>query len=113
MRPDFSLIIDLNSRKQLRETCELESGQKRRNRLYIIAVILTLAKEGSLKTKIMYGANLSFAQLNEYLSFLTKMELLKIYDENGRKVYRTTDKGIKYLEKYEEIAKLLGNDEDF
>lgn len=92
----------------------MENGHKRRNRLYIIAEILTIAKEGSLKTQIMYRANLSFAQLNEYLSFLTKIFLLKIHNENGKNIYRTTAKGGKYLEKYEDIANLLGNNnEDF
>lgn len=92
----------------------MENGHKRRNRLYIIAEILTIAKEGSLKTQIMYRANLSFAQLNEYLSFLTNIFLLKIHNENGKRIYRTTAKGSKYLEKYKDIANLLGNNnEDF
>jgi predicted transcriptional regulator len=111
MCPDFSSTIDINSRKQLERLDGLENGQKRRNRLYIIADILTMAKEGSLKTKIMYGANLSFAQLTEYLSFLTKMHLLKIHNENGKSIYRTTDKGSKYIEKYKDITKLLGNND--
>jgi predicted transcriptional regulator len=102
----------VNSRKKLERLVGMENGQKRRNRLYIIADILTMAKDGSLKTKIMYGANLSFAQLNEYLSFLTKIELLKIHNENGKKVYRTTDKGSKYIEKYKDIANLLGTNEE-
>lgn len=114
MCPVFSFIIDVNSRKKLERLDGMENGQKRRSRLYIIADILNIAKEGSLKTQIMYGANLSFAQLNEYLSFLTKMELLKISDENGRQIYRITFKGSKYLEKYADIANLLGdNNEDF
>ena len=89
----------------------MENERKRRNRLYIIAEILTIAKEGSLKTQIMYRANLSFAQLNEYLSFLIKIYLLKIQNENGKKIYRTTTKGKKYLEKYKDITNLLGNNE--
>jgi predicted transcriptional regulator len=113
MRPNFSSSIDINSRKLLERFVGLENGQKRRNRLYIIADILTLAKEGSLKTKIMYGANLSFAQLNEYLSFLIKLQLLKIHDENGKQVYRTTTKGCEYIEKYKDISSLLGNDEKY
>ena len=89
----------------------MENERKRRNRLYIIAEILTIAKEGSLKTQIMYRENLSFAQLNEYLSFLIKMYLLNIQKENGKKIYRTTAKGNKYLEKYKDITNLLGNNE--
>jgi predicted transcriptional regulator len=36
---------------------------KRRDKLSIIAEILEIAKNGTLKTQIMYRANLSFAQL--------------------------------------------------
>jgi predicted transcriptional regulator len=89
----------------------MESNRKRRDRLFIIAEILTIAKGGSLKTQIMYRANLSFAQLNEYLNFLTKMEFLEIQNEKRKNIYQTTNKGIIYLEKYEELADLLGENE--
>jgi predicted transcriptional regulator len=86
----------------------LELEQKRRDRLYIIAEILHIAKSGCLKTQIMYRANLSFTQLNEYLFFLKKMGLLEIQTENKKTLYITSDKGYKYLEKYNDIADLLG-----
>jgi predicted transcriptional regulator len=89
----------------------MENDRKRRDRLYIIAEILTIAKGGSLKTQIMYRANLSFAQLNEYLNFLTKMDFLKTENENRKNTYITTAKGDKYLEKYKDIANLLGENE--
>lgn len=108
---EFTSTIDLKSRKNLERLSNLENERKRRNRLYIIAEILTVAKEGSLKTQIMYRANLSFAQLNEYLSFLIKIYLLKIQNEDGKKIYRTTTKGNKYIEKYKDITNLLGNNE--
>ena len=78
-----------------------------RDRLYIVAEILVVAKDGSLKTQIMYRANLSFAQLNEYLSFLLKIGLLKKLTKDGKTIFKITPKGIKYLENYEEISKLL------
>lgn len=86
--------------------------RKRRDRLYIIAEILTVAKDGSLKTQIMYRANLSFAQLNEYLSFLLKIKLLKVKEENGRTVYKISTKGVKFLQSYEEITSLLNEDDE-
>ena len=85
----------------------VETSRKRRDRLYIIAEILAIAKDGSLKTQIMYRANLSFAQLNEYLNFLLKRELIKVDTENNKTLYKTTSKGVKYLENYEEISNLL------
>ena len=84
---------------------------KRRDRLHIIAEILNITKDGSLKTQIMYKANLSFAQLNEYLNFLTKIELIKINKEKNKTIYRITDKGQNYLEKYKDISEILGNDD--
>jgi predicted transcriptional regulator len=60
----------------------------------------------------MYKANLSFAQLNDYLSFLFKIRLLQMQNRNGKKIYRTTVKGNKYLDKYKEITNLLGKNEE-
>ncbi|PVX27257.1 MAG: transcriptional regulator [Candidatus Bathyarchaeum sp.] len=89
----------------------MEFDRKRRDRLFIMAEILNIAKGGSLKTQIMYRANLSFAQLNEYLTFLTKMEFLEITKENRKNIYVTTNKGDRYLEKYKDLANLLGENE--
>ena len=89
----------------------MEKEYKRRDRLFIISEILNISKSGCLKTQIMYRANLSFAQLNEYLSFLIRMNLLKIQNENRRNIYITTAKGNKYLEKYKDISNFLGNNE--
>lgn len=89
-----------------------DNSRKRRDRLYIIAEILNVAREGSLKTQIMYSANLSFAQLNEYISFLLKIKLLRINTDETKTIYKTTVKGLKYLQNYEEIAQLLSREEE-
>ena len=86
---------------------EEENARKRRDRLYIIAEILQVAGEGTLKTQIMYKANLSFAQLNEYLSFLLETDLLKVISDEEKTIYKTTRKGIRYLQSYKEIRDLL------
>jgi predicted transcriptional regulator len=87
----------------------VENERKRRDRLHLIAEILNIARDGSLKTQIMYKANLSYAQLTEYLSFLIKMDLLEVHREESKKVYKTTVKGEKYLENYEKISNLIGD----
>jgi predicted transcriptional regulator len=51
-------------------------ASKRRDKLYIIAEILEIAKEGTLKTQIMYRANLSFTQLNDYLKIYVKNKIV-------------------------------------
>jgi predicted transcriptional regulator len=89
-----------------------ETPRKRRDRLYIISEVLTIAKEGTLKTQIMYKANLSFAQLNEYISFLVKIKLLEVITEDDKTIYKTTAKGIRYLQNYEKIASLLDEEKN-
>ena len=85
----------------------LGGSRKRRDRLYIMAEILGVAREGTLKTQIMYQANLSFAQLNEYLALLLKLNLLETVVAADRNIYKTTEKGLRYLESYKEIRELL------
>ena len=87
-----------------------ESGRrKRRDRLYIIAEILDISKDGVLKTQIMYKANLSFSQLNDYLKFLVNVNFLEAKEIDGRIIYKTTEKGLRYLDNYKEILQLLKN----
>ena len=101
--------IDETYRDELKRLSNLETDHKRRDRLFIIAEILKIAQDGCLKTQIMYRANLSFAQLNDYLSSLIKTGLLKLQNQNKKTMYITTPKGEKYLEKYGDIAIILGN----
>ena len=91
----------------------MDSGErgrrKRRDRLYIIAEILDISKDGVLKTQIMYKANLSFSQLNDYLKFLVNLNFLEAKEIDGRIIYKTTEKGLRYLDNYKEILQLLKN----
>jgi predicted transcriptional regulator len=85
-------------------------SSKRRDRLYIIAEILEIAKDGTLKTQIMYRANLSFTQLNDYLRFVLRINLLDKIIVNDKEMYKTTDKGLDFLQRYHEINELLRTD---
>jgi len=87
------------------------SSSKRRDKLYIIAEILEISREGTLKTQIMYRANLSFTQLNDYLEFMLRIALLDKNRENDKEVYRATGKGMDFLQRYREITELLRSDE--
>jgi len=79
----------------------------KRDRYDIIAKILDIARKGAKKTKILYGANMSYNQLKQYLSFLLEKKLLILVPENPSEKYRTTPKGIEYLESYNESKTLL------
>lgn len=84
-----------------------DGSKRRRDRLYIIAEILEIARAGVLKTQIMYKANLSFVQLNAYLNMLVQISLLEVIRKNGKKIYKTTEKGLSYLERYKGVVQLL------
>jgi len=60
-----------------------------------------------LKTQLMYKANLSYAQLKDYLILLVKLNLLKTTVHGKAIVYETTQKGKSFLERYKELNKLL------
>jgi len=73
----------------------------------IMTEILKITKEGILKTQIMYKANLSFTQLNDYLKFMLNNNLIKITNIEGKEVYVVTEKGIDFLQRHNELTKLL------
>ena len=77
---------------------------KYRSRTEIVAMILEAANGGATKTKIMYKAFLSYAQLREYFSVLLENNLLYI---DGDHTYRTTEKGLNFLKMNNEIGELL------
>ena len=77
---------------------------KYRSRTEIVATILDAANGGSTKTKIMYKAFLSYAQLREYFSVLLENNLLYI---DGDHTYKTTEKGLNFLKMHNEIGQLL------
>lgn len=83
---------------------------KNRSRTEIISVILKTARTGTTKTKIMYVAYLSYSQLVSYLKFLDENKMMT-YDE-GTQTYRTTAKGIKFLDMASEISDMLAAHED-
>lgn len=89
-----------------------ETASKRRDKLCIIAEILEIAKEGTLKTQIMYKANLSFAQLNDYLKFMMKIKLMEKLTNQGKDIYVSTDKGLDFLQRQCELTELLKTEEE-
>jgi predicted transcriptional regulator len=78
---------------------------KYRSRTEIVAMILEAANGGATKTKIMYKAFLSYAQLREYLSVLIENNLLEYLE--GSQTYKTTEKGLNFLKMHDEIGELL------
>ena len=73
---------------------------KRRNRLEIIADILSCAVGGGVKaTHIVYRANLNHSRFRRYVEYLERRGLVESLDgPDGSRVYRTTEKGRLLLE---------------
>ena len=66
----------------------------KRNNLDIEADILDLARQGTKKTHLVYGANLNFNIVKKYLERLISRGLL-IFEGS---FYYTTEKGLEYID---------------
>jgi predicted transcriptional regulator len=78
---------------------------KYRSRTDIVATILDCAQGGVTKTKIMYSAYLSYAQLKEYLSVLLEKQLLE--HDSTTQTYKTTETGMRFLKTYNHMDELM------
>ncbi len=78
---------------------------KYRSRTEIIAMMLQAATQGATKTRIMYRAYLSYAQLKEYLKLLEEGGLVNY--EAGTALYKLTQKGLDFLHTYDRMTELV------
>jgi len=93
-----------------------EEDARRRDRHDIIVEILKTAIEGKIKTHIMYKAKLSYAQVNEYLPSLLANGFLENatirHKGQHKKVFKTTHKGLRFIENFESMNKLWSHSVD-
>jgi|WetSurMetagenome_2_1015567.scaffolds.fasta_scaffold176716_1 predicted transcriptional regulator len=87
-----------------------ESSPKRRDKLVIMAEIVGIAKKGTSKTNIMFKANLSFSQLNQYLTLLSNTGLLEKVSIQKKVVFRATAKGLEFMDKQQQVFNLINED---
>ena len=83
---------------------------KYRSRTDIVSEILEAAQGGTSKTKIMYKAFLSYAQLKEYLAVLVENRLLE-YDK-GEETFKTSEKGVRFLKLYNQIGEMVSPEQE-
>ena len=84
-----------------------------RTRVEILASILKVAsRKGTLKTHIMYRANLSHRQLERYLGFLMQNGMIvRVEDEEyGTSFYKVTEKGTEFLKDYAHLSQIYGSE---
>src|SRR5689334_673077 len=86
---------------------------KNRCRNEIIASILeVISSEGSaVRTKIMYGAFLSYTQLGEYLTFLLKNDLISYHQKTKHTPpsFTITEKGTHFLGIHNQINEMISS----
>jgi predicted transcriptional regulator len=90
----------------------IESQPKRRDKIVIMAEIINLAKKGISKTHIMFKANLSFTQLNQYIDSLSNADLIEKIVINGKVVYKATPKGLNFYQSEQQILALLQKEDN-
>ena len=85
----------------------LRRGPKKKPRdlVDIYADILRAANGGISKTRLVSRANLNFPRLEKYLDILVEEGLLEVKD-GPSPTYSTSEKGLKFLERYEELKSL-------
>ena len=80
---------------------------KNRSRLDVIAAILRVVsgREAS-KTRIMYGAYVSYAQIREYMPTMLEIGLLKASNEQ-QSLYKIKERGLRFLELYDGLNEMI------
>jgi predicted transcriptional regulator len=88
-----------------------KSGGTNRGKIQITADILYLSTVAIKKTHIMYKANLSYEQVNYYLTDLLNNDLLSQHILENGIVFRTSEKGREYLKHYTRLMDLVNERE--
>jgi predicted transcriptional regulator len=90
----------------LREVVGSVKLDRRRSSLEIIADMLRLGEAG--KTEIMYSANMSYFQLQKYLSFLLDRGFIdRVKLGNPSVTYLVTKKGFEVLRSIDSLLEIL------
>jgi predicted transcriptional regulator len=72
----------------------------KRSDVAITLDILRLVRKGEKKTRIMYGANLSYEMLTRYLDFLIERGFIQADDPRG---YKVTERGTSLITDLERV----------
>lgn len=99
-------MSDQNEEEALYLSDDNIGGQ--RSKIDVLATILYICLDGSLKNHIIGKGNFSDAMANHYISILLYNDLVRVSrDENSRVCYRCTDKGKVMIRHYNSIQQLF------
>lgn len=77
----------------------------------VIADILESARNGINVTRLLQDVNLSYIRLMEYVSMLKRFGLVleseAFYKKDRMRLFKTTQKGVKFLEAFERLKEIL------
>ena len=82
----------------------------KRSDVAITLDILRLVRKGERKTRIMYGANLSYDMLTRYLDFLIDRGFIET--DGSDTLYKLTTKGVLLAQDLERVNRHFGAPED-
>ena len=86
---------------------------QRRSDIEIIADMMKVGENGAGKTQIMYGANMSYSQIQKYLGYLVGQGFIdKMKMGNPSATYQVTENGLKLLQLINSAKEMLGLDDD-
>lgn len=81
---------------------------RRRSNIQIMRDMLKIGENGAGKTKLMYSANMSYAQIQKYLAFLVGHGLIdKVEVGNPSITYHVTEKGLSLLKSIDAVLEVL------
>jgi predicted transcriptional regulator len=81
---------------------------KRRSNIQIIRDMLKVGENGAGKTEIMYSANMSYTQIQKYLSFLVNHGFIdRLEVGNPVVTYQVTDSGRRLLKSIDTVLQVL------
>jgi len=76
---------------------------KYRDHIGVICSLLEAGLDGARRTKLVYRSNTNFEIVRPYITELIKTNM---FTSDG-KFYQTTEKGISFMKKYEELQGML------
>jgi predicted transcriptional regulator len=78
--------------------------RKKRDRIAIMAEILTEKNAGRTKTNVMHKCNLNFKQIEAYTKILLEKKLLaKQIDDNGQVIFVVPQRGKGFIKKFHRL----------
>jgi predicted transcriptional regulator len=84
-----------------------------RSSIDIASDVLEAANGGASKIEIMYKALLSYNQMKVYVNFLNEKGLLVYDNQHGvAHTFRTTEKGLRFLEIYNRLDDIIKEEEE-